>query len=70
LFLWSDLFRQKDWKSGRGEVWCECLLVNSPTDNREIVCYTKSSFIVGYTSLDSGALRKSSFDEVVSFLSD
>jgi hypothetical protein len=48
-----------------GSAWCECLLVKSPTDNLKSVYYTKFSFIVGYTSLEIGALRKSSFDVVV-----
>jgi hypothetical protein len=47
-----------------GGAWCTCLLVNSPTDNLKSVYQTKSSFNVGYTFLESGALRKFSFDDV------
>jgi hypothetical protein len=46
-------------------VWCEYLLVHSPTDNMKSVYYTKCSFVLGYTSLERGTLRKSSFDELV-----
>ena len=52
-----------------GGAWCEFLLVHSLADDMKSVYCTKSSFHVGYMSLEIGTFRKFSFDEDV-FISD
>ena len=39
--------------------------MDSPTDNLISVEYIKSTFSVGYTSLKSGAFRKTCYDKAV-----